>query len=327
MNNIHGDDAYKYPEININFSSNIYAHANIDALKEHLNAHLDCISSYPEPEPESLESIIATNEGISNENVIAGNGATEIIYMIAEMMRGKTYKVHNPTFAEYEIACRKHNMLAPYLADKHDIEWICNPNNPDGRVWEKNHLLSHVDNNADTLFVIDASYEDYTLQPLPTTTEILERKNVIAIHSMTKKHCIPGLRLGYAIGQKKAIQQLRKLRQPWSVNALAIEAGRFLLTQKPSILPPMHDYLSEANRLAQAINSIEGFTAEIKDTHFFLCTSPVPATEQKEHLALKHGILIRDASNFPTLSPYHFRIAAQNAEDNDALVKALSTNP
>lgn len=319
----HGDDTYRYGNITMNFSSNIYAHADISELQNYLRERMGCISSYPEPEPLTLERLIAERENVGEECVMVGNGATELIYILAEMMQGKTYKVYYPTFSEYEKACRIHGMLMPYRSFMHDMEWICNPNNPDGRVWEKANLLHHIDAHRDTLFVIDASYEDYTLASLPSTDDYLARKNVVVLHSMTKKYCVPGLRLGYAVAQPQLIERMKALQQPWSVNAMAQEAGCFILRNSLSFLPEMNGYLDEAHRLAGAINELSGYNAEMKDTHFFLCTSERKARELKEILANRHGILIRDAGNFPELTPYHFRIAAQSKEENDRLTEVL----
>ena len=325
MNNTHGDDLFRYDNIRHNFSSNIFGHADLSGLESLLASHLSrAIGAYPEPDPESVETLVAQQENIPVDNVIVTSGATSLIYMIAEMMRGKTYIVHHPAFAEYENACRLHDMQRAYQGDKPRLEWICNPNNPDGSVWAKDKLLRHIDLHPDTLFIIDASYEDYTLAPLPDTHGLLERKNVITLHSMTKRYCIPGLRLGYAIALPHHIDRLKKLRQPWSVNSIAIEAARYLLTNNVNVLPPINEYLEEKNKLSEAISRIDGFDVFPSETTFFLCTSGLDASVLKETLAKDYGILIRDASNFHSLTRNHFRIATQNREDNEALIQALS---
>lgn len=339
---LHGDDKYRFQDIRMNFSSNIFSHADLSGLYEFLTCKMVATASYPEPNSARLEALIARHEGIEAECVMAGNGATELIYLIGETMRGETFITHQPTFAEYERASLLAGMVpqdscrAPFgmensaeddaLAAFSSLEWICNPNNPDGSVWDKAELLQHIDNHPDRLFALDASYEDYTLAPLPSTADLLERRNVITLHSMTKRYCIPGLRLGYATAKPELLLSLRKRQQPWSVNAFAQIAGEYLLGNNVCVLPPMEDYLDKARRLQDAINGIEGFAAMPSQTNFFLCTCQrMTATCLKEKLALDHGILIRDASNFPTLTPHHFRIAAQNDEDNAQLINALAS--
>ena len=76
--------------------------------------------------------------------------------------------------------------------------------------------------------------------------------------------------------------------------------------------------------MRRALNEIEGIETYATMTNFFLCTiAQTTAADLKGYLAHKHGILIRDASNFTGLTPHHFRIAAQSPEANDALVEAI----
>ena len=109
--------------------------------------------------------------------------------------------------------------------------------------------------------------------------------------------------------------------RPWSVSALAIEAGKFLLRHDELICHPDH---SEVLRLQKRLSEIEGVSVLPTDTNFMLCQLDVStAAVLKEYLAQEHKMLIRDASNFRGLTPRHFRIAAQTPEENDALVEAI----
>ena len=90
----HGDDIYNYPDIELNFSSNIYPLADIAKVEERIKECSYVVRSYPEPSANSLEIAIATHLGISPANVIATNGATEAIYLIARSFSHlKGYKI------------------------------------------------------------------------------------------------------------------------------------------------------------------------------------------------------------------------------------------
>ena len=98
----HGDDIYRYDDlVKVNFSSNVYQHSDFSALKRHLMEHFDLLSNYPEPQPRSLEKLIAFKEGISPESVLVTNGATEAIYLIAQLYHGSASIIPQPTFSEY----------------------------------------------------------------------------------------------------------------------------------------------------------------------------------------------------------------------------------
>ena len=82
----HGDDTFQYPDIRMNFSSNIFAHADMSELKAHLCRNIHLIDNYPEPSPHSLEQLIASKAGVSPDSVLVTNGATEAIYLIAQAL-------------------------------------------------------------------------------------------------------------------------------------------------------------------------------------------------------------------------------------------------
>jgi threonine-phosphate decarboxylase len=111
---------------------------------------------------------------------------------------------------------------------------------------------------------------------------------------------------------------------PWSVNALAVEAGLYLCEHPDTAPIDLDALLAETQRLREALNTIPGLSAEPTETHFFLChLAEHRAADLKQWLAENQGILIRDASNFEGLDAGHFRIATQTPEENNALVEAI----
>ena len=104
----HGDDTYKYSNIRLNFSSNVYSHFNHEGLFAYLASRLNKVESYPEPVPMSLEKELAIELGLKEENVCVTNGATEAIYLIAQAFRHNKTAILMPTFSEYKDACTLH---------------------------------------------------------------------------------------------------------------------------------------------------------------------------------------------------------------------------
>ena len=157
--------------------------------------------------------------------------------------------------------------------------------------------------------------------------ESIEMQNVIQIHSMTKRFSIPGLRLGYITAPAPVISRLRANYRPWAVNALAIEAGMWLIThQDPNEQYMMEDLLAEAQFVARKLRGIFGIHVYPTRTNFMLCSiQQSSALELKTYLMDNHQFLIRDSSNFEGLKDCHFRIAAQQPEYNNELVEAIYT--
>lgn len=328
----HGDDLYKYgKKIVSNFSSNVYNRIDHSGLYQRLNERLSTICSYPEPMPYSLESEIARRYSLTPRQVCVTNGATEAIYLIAQVFQGRTSAVLGPTFSEYADACRVHrHKVKPFysldaLPEDAELVWICNPNNPTGEVRNKEDLKALVDSHPDKLFIFDQSYEYFTLKSLLGIKEAASFPNVILLHSMTKQYAIPGLRVGYFTASEGLTDDVRCRRMPWSVNSLAIEAAKYLLEEGGGISADIPQLLAERERLTNLLLATGMLEIWPTDTHYMLIKLRMgKAAALKDFLAVNHGILIRDASNFEGLDERFFRIATQTPEENDKLVKAIS---
>lgn len=328
----HGDDLYKYgKKIVSNFSSNVYNRIDHSGLYQRLNERLSTICSYPEPMPYSLESEIARRYSLTPRQVCVTNGATEAIYLIAQVFQGRISAVLEPTFSEYADACRVHrHKVKPFysldaLPEDAELVWICNPNNPTGEVRNKEDLKALVDSHPDKLFIFDQSYEYFTLKSLLGIKEATSFPNVILLHSMTKQYAIPGLRVGYFTASEGLTDDVRCRRMPWSVNSLAIEAAKYLLEEGDGISADIPQLLAERERLTNLLLATGMLEIWPTDTHYMLIKLRMgKAAALKDFLAVNHGILIRDASNFEGLDERFFRIATQTPEENDKLVKAIS---
>ena len=317
--------------VHINFSTNIYQQADHTALKAHLFDKMDLINNYPEPQPRSLEKLIAQRLGISPEAVMVTNGATEAIYLIAQMLHHSASIIPQPTFNEYADACRiNHHIISYENTDElkelpnDRVYWICNPNNPTGNVMTKGIIEYMVRRSPRYTFVVDQSYEDYTQERLIKPQEMIDCHNLLVLHSLSKKYAIPGLRLGYVTGHPNTVQLLRTLRQPWAVNSMAIEAGKYLLKEGKPVIADLKAYLEETKRLRKELRQIEGVRVFETKTNYMLCElESVTATDLKYYLVHEHGLLIRDCTNFYGLSNHFFRVSAQLPEENDLLVAAI----
>lgn len=353
----HGDDLYRYGIIAANFSSNVYNEVDHSLLWKHLRERMECMVSYPEPQPYTLEGRIAAGCGTCPGHVCVTNGATEAIYLIAQKFAGSRSVIFVPAFSEYGDACKIHHHRvagAGSLAEidmlcrtgEVDVVWICNPNNPTGIVQPKGELDALVERYPGVVFVVDQSYEFFTIKEVFTVAEGVQRKNLILLHSMTKRYAVPGVRLGYMTAREELLEQIRDVRMPWSVNAFAIDTGLFLLENDISASTDISALLERSRALAQKLESLGGvagpfFNVEPSDTHYMLIEIvkglkyPVAggsdgeaqvsdsAAILKEYLATECGILIRDASNFATLGRGHFRIATQTDSQNRLLIEAL----
>lgn len=345
----HGDDGWRYGRITADFSSNVYYDADNSALVEFLRSHIDDIRHYPEPVPHTLESRLAEAYGLPEGTVCVTNGATEAIYLIAQAFAGSRSAIFQPAFSEYGDACHLHGHFVKHIfaeaelfggdgfireaqiPDGTQMCWLCNPCNPTGHVYSNELIEQLLASHPDCVFVIDQSYSAFMEYRTPTLAALANYPNLLVLHSLTKSHAVPGLRLGWVTGCAKLMERIRFCRMPWSVNALAVAAGLFfaeetLSTSKNGALVNLPELLSECRKLRENIGALEGFEVAPTHTHFMLCrTAKHTASELKDYLAKEQGILIRDASNFPGLDAGCFRIATQKPELNKILLSGLKS--
>lgn len=330
----HGDDSYLYNETIIaNFSSNVFYEGIPMGLKEHLSQHWDEIARYPEANAQSLQKALAHWHQLEDQQILVTNGATEAFYLIAHFLQKKSATIIIPSFAEYEDACSVHGVPLDF------IEWssinkttrftteavfLGNPNNPTGLRFSKEMISSLLENNPNTLFIIDEAYVDFTSEIISIIHEINRFPNLILVKSLTKAYAIPGLRLGYIISQEQNINAISKNKMPWSVNTFAIEAGKFIVKNAKNLALPLETLLADTSDFISALQQIENIEVHPSSTNFFLCRTKVKtAAALKEYLLSENQLLVRDASNFRSLSSQHFRIATQTPTQNQLLINAI----
>ncbi|NTV47177.1 MAG: pyridoxal phosphate-dependent class II aminotransferase [Chlorobiales bacterium] len=346
----HGDDTYAHTkEIIANFSSNVWHGGPPQGLKEHLFSSWSKIASYPEMLSESLRLTLARHYQVEAGNILVCNGATEAIYLIAQLFRQKETAILCPTFSEYEDACKifEHSLSFAYrneLQEKSlpevlssckddtasDLIFICNPNNPTGELFSLAEIEQLLARFPKTVVVIDEAFIEFTANPSQTVLELLSsHSNLVVLRSMTKLFAIPGLRLGYILADERLIKKLEALKQPWSVNTFAIEAGKFVIDNYPDTVPNLAELLGQTKVFASSLAELEGLHVMPTCTHFLLCELTEgseyfrSATRLKAFLLENFGILIRDSSNFRGCHEGHFRVATLTADKNLLLTQAL----
>lgn len=339
----HGNDRYRYGDrIKIDFSSNIAYNNHSELIIKQLREQLSAIENYPDPTAQVLCQKIAKRYEIEPQSVMVCNGSAESFYLVAHYIarvrstndRSAKSLVFTPSFAEYEDSCKvyDHQIEFADLRQFNEIEysqfdsvWIGTPNNPDGFRVSIEEIERTAKLHPNCFFVVDRAYNDLSASCDKDTTNHEIPNNIILIHSLTKTFGIPGIRLGYIIANKGNIDELKALRPPWSVNALSLVAGEFVMDNYDRLSVDIEELLGESKRLQDELSKLEFLEVEPSDTNFFLCRIVIESRAEELHhyLVHNHGILIRNASNFRGLTPHHFRIAAQESSSNNTLIEAL----
>lgn len=328
----HGDDGYRYGTgIIADFSTNVWYGGEPAGLKEYVFGKWNEINRYPEVLAESLREKIARHHQLPVGQVLVCSGTTESIYLIAQLFSGKRTTIVTPSFAEYEDACLsfEHELAGLTWQDalelprlKSDLAFVCNPNNPTGLIFTD--LQYWLKLNPQCMFAVDEAFIDFTDGAESAISLMAKFPNLLIMRSLTKTYAIPGLRLGYLLGREDVVESLTNIKQPWTVNSLAMAAGHYIFDHFADVQPPVSQLLEDKRTFVQELRELECLEVMESDTHFFLARTLVRnAAQLKDFLIKKHGLLIRDAGNFRGLTRQHFRLATRRPEDNKKMTNAL----
>lgn len=321
----------------LDFSVNVNPFGPSPRVREAL-AQID-IARYPDPSATRLRRLIADRQGLSAEQVLVGNGSLELIRLLAlaYLAAEDQALIVGPTFGEYRAACALagaeitlyHTQageaftldvegLARLIAStKPKLVFLCHPNNPTGLYLEKGEVERLPQASPTSLFVLDEAYVSF-VRGAWSALSLLKSWNLLVLRSLTKDYALAGLRLGYALGNPEVIEVLRKVRPPWSTNALAQAAGLAAFEDEA--------YLRET--LAATASAQEAFVGRLKAlglkvfptrTHFFLVE--VGDARLFRLRLLKKGFMVRDCTSFSL--PSFIRIATRRPPENEALVGAV----
>jgi threonine-phosphate decarboxylase len=331
----HGDDFYNFQqEMKINFSSNVWRGANLEKLIEHLITQFDKLTHYPDPDASALRRLLARRFEIKEDNVVVTNGSVTAFYLLAQAWKGAKSTVFVPSFSEYEDACRLHEHEVSCFNNTGDISelslkgqdfcWIGNPNNPDGKFFHRSELLKLLAANRHTTFVIDQAFAAFTTEDMLKPGDLKANKNLIIVQSISKAYNVPGLRVGYLMASHAVTKEVNKYLIPWSVNAMAIEASKYILIHPAQFTLPIRKWQRETTEFIYQLNNLEGLEVIPTSTTFFLVRlKKGTAAALKKYLLEDHGILIRDASNFNGLDESYFRLSTQTKAENQVLTDAV----
>lgn len=291
------------------------------------------VDAYPDRDARPLCREIGEIHSLAPAQVLAGNGSTELIRLIAQLALqadDRTLAL-TPTFGEYRVATEltgAQYLEYPLAADDNfalDIAafdaalarvqprlcWWCAPNNPTGTAVAAEAIADLVRRHPRTLFVLDEAYCDLLSAP-QWSPALLEMGNLIVLRSMTKAWGLAGLRLGYALGDETLLAALQEAKPPWNVNAPAQAAGVAALADSEHYAATRTLLQQEHTALMAGLRA-RGWQVYPSAAAFFLVeVGDAPAVKRQ---LLAHRCLVRDCTSFglPTcirISPRH---PAQNA--------------
>ena len=326
----------------IDFSSNVNPHI-ISDLGKYVLEGLEKSRSYPDINYTNLRNNISDYIKVDSELIIPGNGATEIIYLLMKSIK-RRLAILNPTFSEYGRGAKLNNLEIIYFhlkeennfsidldeiqknMDKFDSLFVCNPNNPNGKVKDLNELLDLMIEN-DKLLIVDETFMEFVgeEEKYSLINKIEQTPNLFILKAVTKFFGLPGLRLGYGVtSNKQIINNIYEYKEPWTINSFAENLSNYLFKDKEYINGSKDYYINERKFMLEELRKISRLKVYDTDTNFVLIKlDDDEANSLKLELFEKYNILIRDASNFIGLDKSYIRVAIKSHNDNKVLIESL----
>lgn len=352
----HGSDLEKIEQIYgikkeniISFSANVNPLGISPKLRDGIASNIDCITTYPDRDYMELRKGIANYCETEVENIIVGNGSTELISLFIQIEKPKKAMILGPTYSEYEreIALQGGktiyyplreendfvldvNHFISKLSEDIDMLVICNPNNPTGTAI-KNHdmrIILDACKECDIFVMVDETYVEFAENVKEISSICLTRTygNIAILRGTSKFFAAPGLRLGYAIcSNSDLMSTMNQRKDPWTINSIAVVAGNLMFSDKDYIEKTRGLIASERKRLYDIFNNSTRFKAYWPDGNFMLLKILEEGITSGELFdkCIKKGLMIRDCSTFPYLGENYIRFCFMNPSDNDKLVDTL----
>lgn len=347
---VHGGQAWRLSGVE-DYSQNLNPLGPPPELLEEIQKALPGIGHYPDDDSARAKEAVSSYFNLRTENVQMGSGSSEIIRNFPNTFcsPGDRVLMCRPTFAEYAQQCRLAGVAVDYLdlVESEDFRvnfgrlsrtlqehtykavYLCNPNNPTGRLEPRDKILSFVRECADRNVLV---FLDETLLDLVANADSIscasfvnQYPNLVVAGSLTKSFAIPGLRIGYGLAAPELIAEMEKVRLPWNLGQLEQHLAAYLVGYRMDYVVEAAKILEKENKVMQSELDDIGFpVGHVSDSFFyFTSTARLRITgADLQRLMLKEGIMIRDCSSFGPQFERYIRFCVKDRDRNNAFVAA-----
>ena len=334
------------PEAILDFSASINPLGPPQSALAAIKADLTKITSYPDPDYRLLKTALGEFHQLPPDFILPGNGVAELLTWVGwELASLEATYLITPAFSDYwrslkafqakvlvcplsNLSCQDLDILInnspQQISPSESGLLLNNPHNPTGQLFLKQSILPFLEQFA--LVVIDEAFMNF----LPPEQQqsliewVVEYPNLVILRSLTKFYSLPGLRLGYAIAQPEIFNRWQKLRDPWSVNILAVAAGLAVI-EDTTFRQKTWTWLAQTKPyLYQSLAQIPGLRPLESAANYLLVKTDKSSSQLQRQLLQSSRILIRDCLSFPELGESYFRIAVRTQSENQKLIDSLS---
>jgi histidinol-phosphate aminotransferase len=321
----------------IKLASNENPYGPPPKVAETIRKWADRVNRYPDDSYRELKKGLSRKFGVPVESILIGAGSDQLLEFAVRGVRPKRVLTAGITFAMYQIFAEMEGaevIKTPspthdlsqfydlYLKYRPELIFICTPNNPLGEAVDREELLQFIEKiGEDTLIVVDGAYQEFAQFKDPSKgvdpAQLLDFKNVLYTGTFSKAYGLGGMRLGYGIGNRWLIENLSKLRPPFNITTLTLQAGIAALEEEEWVRDKIAKNFSEMERYEKfarrwELKFIESYT------NFILLF--VPDATHLTHYLLRRGVIVRNMAGYGIEA---VRITIGTPEENGAALHHL----
>lgn len=304
------------------FSASINPLGPAPGMRSAIIGAVERIAHYPEREPVRLCRALAEAWDLEADQILPGNGATELIFFLARMLHGTPVTLAAPVFSEFHRAfpaARLATLIYPSTWGQDGLLVLTRPANPTGWSLGLDTLEARLARSSAPV-LIDESFLEYS--GLPSAAALIGRyPHLFVLRSLTKFYALPGVRIGALIGSVGILQQWRLHREPWQVSVFAEEAALAALRDTEHAARSQDFMRTERAWLLEQLRRLPGAEPLPGDANFIYVRLPYSAAALAAHL-LPCKILIRNCAAWPGLSGEAVRVAVRTRAENERLLEA-----
>ena len=302
------------------------------------------VNRYPDPLANDLRDEVASAYGVERENVLVGNGGDELLFDIAFAWGGpgRTMLDCPPTFSVYAANARLCGTTVVNVervigggrsfcsvdeeavlerVSQGDIDYltICTPNNPTGELTDLSFIERLLD-ATDALVLVDEAYGEFAKLGTSALPLLSSHKNLAILHTFSKAYSIAGVRVGYVLAHPEVISELKKVRQPYSVDAFSQAAALEVFKSRDVFAARTAKIVSERERVLATLRDFGDVEVWPSSANYLFMRVPKAAYVWERLLA--GGVLVRDFST-GELTRDCLRVSIGSPEQNDRFISLL----
>jgi histidinol-phosphate aminotransferase len=301
------------------------------------------IARYPDGNGHALKTALAARYGVEMAQIVLGNGSNDVLELVALAFlgpgRAAVYSQH--AFAVYPLATQARGargLAVPAHAYGHDLEamaravddetcvvWIANPNNPTGTLATPAALEAFVRRVPErVIVVIDEAYNEYIPADLRTDTVkwIKRHPNLVVTRTFSKAYGLAGLRVGYALAHPSVADVMNRVRQPFNVNSIALEAAAAALEDMEFVA---RSFAGNLQGMRQLREGAERLGLQYIPSYANFLTVRVGKAQEIYKRLLRRGVIVRPVGGAYEL-PEHLRVTVGTEAENERFLAALAAS-